>query len=195
MVLQAPTPREAGNPVLTDFARDHAFTITWFGLMAFVWFGWGQEDPPARWRGWLGAGSLLGLVFAGSFGVSVARLWKDGTALDGAYWSFGVVVLLEVLAAGVGCLLLWKRRQARWMAWWVALIVALHLIPLAFYFDDWAHAVLGVIQAAGLLLLVPRFRRNSKPTSRLVGPLMGTSFLVFSAVSASLFVVQRGLPW
>ena len=43
MVLQAPTPREAGNPVLTDFARDHAFTIAWFGLMTFVWFDWGQE--------------------------------------------------------------------------------------------------------------------------------------------------------
>ena len=81
------------------------------------------------------------------------------------------------------------------MAWWVALIVALHLIPLALYFDDWALAVLGVVQLAGLLLLVPRFRKNSEPTSRLVGPLMGTSFLVFSAVSASLFVAQRGLPW
>lgn len=181
--------------MLTDFARDHAFTIAWFGLMAFVWFGWGQEDPPARWRGWLGAGSLLGLIFVGSFGVSVARLWNDGTALDGAYWSFGVVVLLEVLVAGAGCLLLRKRRQARWMAWWVALIVALHLIPLAFYFDDWAHAVLGVIQLAVLLLLVPRLRKTPEKTSRWVGPLMGASFLVSSAISAVLFIAQNGSPW
>ncbi|ROZ63588.1 hypothetical protein EDL96_06615 [Kocuria soli] len=25
--------------MLTEFARDHAFTIAWFGLMSFVWFG------------------------------------------------------------------------------------------------------------------------------------------------------------
>lgn len=37
--------RAARLAVLTDFARDHAFTIVWFGLMTFVWCGWGQGDP------------------------------------------------------------------------------------------------------------------------------------------------------
>lgn len=181
--------------MLTDFARDHAFTIAWFGLMAFVWFGWGQENPPARWRVWLGAGSAMGLVFAGGFGLSVARLWNEGTALDGAYWSFGVVVLLEVIAAGLGCLILGMKQQGRWMAWWVALIVALHLIPLAIFFGDWSLAVLGVVQSAGLIFLMPRFRADTEVTSRLVGPLMGTSFLVFSALSAVVFLADKGSPW
>ncbi len=29
--------------MLTEFARDHAFAIAWFGLMALVWFGWGRR--------------------------------------------------------------------------------------------------------------------------------------------------------
>lgn len=43
--------------MLTDFVRDHAFTIAWFGLMTMVWLGWAQEDPPERLRLPLGVGS------------------------------------------------------------------------------------------------------------------------------------------
>lgn len=181
--------------MLTDFARDHAFTIAWFGLMTMVWMGWGQEDPPRRWRWWLGGGSVLGVVLLGLFGYGVVLRWGDGTALDGRYPWFGVLVVLQVLVAGIGCLLLWRKRQSRWMAWWVALIVALHFIPLACLLDDWSLTALGLVQVGCLIVLVRRLKAIGGPTSRLVGPVMGVTLLVFAMVSIVVFTVTVGTPW
>lgn len=181
--------------MLTEFARDHAFTIAWFGLMAMVWFGWGQEDPPQRWRSRLGAGSVLGVVLLVLFTYGVILRWDDGTALEGRYPWFGVLVLLEVLVAGIGCLLLWRKQESRWMAWWVALIVALHFIPLAFLLNDWSLTVLGLVQVGGLIVLVPRLKAIDGPSSRLVGPVMGLTLLVFAMVSVMVFAVTVGTPW
>lgn len=180
--------------MFTDFVRDHAFTIAWFGLMAFVWFGWGQEDPRPALRPWLGAGSVMGLLLAGFFGYGVFARWGEGSALEGRYPWFGLVVGLEVLLAGVGCLFLHRRGKGRWMAWWVALVVALHFVPLAFFLDDLSLAGLGIIEAAGLAALVPRVG-GEVVSSRLAGPWMGITLLVFAGVSALLFVVRTGTPW
>lgn len=181
--------------MLTEFARDHAFTIAWFGLMTMAWLGWGQEDPPQRWRWRLGVGSILGVVLAGSFGYGVFVRWGEESALDGQYEWFGVLVLLEVLLAGVGCLVLWRRQQSRWMAWWVALIVALHFIPLAFLLNDWSLTTLGAVQAGCLFMLLPRLRAAEGTTSRLVGPVMGVTLLVFAAASVVVFAITEGVPW
>ena len=181
--------------MLTEFARDHAFTIAWFGLMAFVWFGWGQEDPPAAWRWKLGVGSGLGAVLAGLFGFAVATRWDEGSAMEGQYALFGVLVVAEVLLAGLGCLLLWRRQRTRWMAWWVALIVAVHFIPLAFILRDWSLIALGLVQAVCLLALRPRLGRADGPSSRLVGPVMGVSLLLFGLASLVIFLVRVGSPW
>ena len=176
--------------MLTEFARDHAFTIAWFGLMAFVWFGWSQEDPPARWRWRLGAGSALGAVLAGIFGYAVATRWGEDSALEDRYGWFGVAVLAEVLLAGIGCLLPWRRGKGRWAAWWVALVVALHFVPLAGFLEDWSLAVLGAVQALCLIALLPRLRASDAASSRLVGPLMGASFLLFALASALLYLLR-----
>lgn len=181
--------------MLTEYARDHAFTIAWFGLMAFVWFGWGQEDPPTAWRKWLGAGAALGVLLAGIFGYGVFLRWDDGSALDGRYAWFGLLVGLELLLAAAGCVLLARRGQARWMAWWVALVVALHLVPLAFFLHEPSLAALGVLQSLGLLTVHRRLTGTGRATSRLVGPWMGVSFLAFAAVSAVWFVMRSGAPW
>lgn len=181
--------------MLTDFARDHAFTIAWFGVMAFVWFGWGQEDPPPRWRWRLGAGSAVGVVLAGVFGYALALRWDDPTALEGRYAWFGGLVLAEVLLAGIGCLVLARRRRSRWMSWWVAVVVASHFVPLALLLDDWSLIGLGAGQVVLLLALLPRLRRDSAPTSRLAGPVMGGSLLVFALVSVVVFLDRTGLPW
>ncbi|KAA9395485.1 hypothetical protein FCK90_00160 [Kocuria coralli] len=181
--------------MLTEFARDHVFTIAWFGLMAMVWFGWGQEDPPRQWRWRLGAGSVLGVVLAGAFGYALVTRWGEATALDGRYAWFGVLVLAEVVLAAAGCLVLRGRRQGRWMAWWVAVVVALHFVPLAVLLGDWSLTVLGLLQVIGLLALVPRLRSSDEPTSRWVGPGMGASFLAFAVVSLVIFVARTGSPW
>ena len=182
--------------MLTDFARDHAFTIAWFGLMTMVWCGWGQEDPPRRLRWVLGAGSVLGILVAGVFGYGVFVRWDQGTALEGRYEWFGVVVLLEVVLAAAGCLVLSRKRLSRWMAWWVALVVALHFLPLAFFFDDWSLLGLGAVQAVCLVAALPKLRADAgTPTSRLVGPVMGATLLLFAAASTVVFIATYGSPW
>lgn len=181
--------------MLTDFARDHAFTIAWFGLMAFVWFGWGQEGPRQEWRPWLGLGSALGVVIAGVFGYGVFLRWEGGSALEDVYAWFGVLTAAQVVAAGLGSWWLWRRQRARWIAWWVAVVVAVHFIPLAVFLGDWSLVGLVLVQAVGLVTLRGSGRLGSGPTSRLVGPLMGATLLAFALVSAVLFVLRVGLPW
>lgn len=181
--------------MLTDFVRDHAFTIAWFGLMTMVWLGWAQEDPPERLRLPLGVGSGLGLVLTGLCVYPVVTHWRTDSALTGQYAWFGVLVGLEVLAAAIGCVVLWRRGASRWMAWWVALVVAVHFLGLAVMLRDPAVAALGVLQAVALFVLVPRLRAGQATSSRLVGPVMGLSLLLFAAASAVVFVVRHGAPW
>jgi hypothetical protein len=174
--------------MLTEFLRDQCFTTAWFGLMAFVWFGWAQEDPPQHWRIRLGLGSALGIGFAVTFGVLTATNWDAPTALDGKYVWFGVLVAAEVVAAGIGCLVLAGRGAPRWMAWWVAVVVAVHFLPLALFLDDLGVAVVGVVQLVALGVLVPRLRGAETPSSRLAGPVMGTTLLLSAALGAVLTV-------
>lgn len=47
--------------MVTDSSGTRCSTA-WVGLLAMVWFGWAQEDPPKRWRVWLGVGSGLGII-------------------------------------------------------------------------------------------------------------------------------------
>jgi hypothetical protein len=169
-----------------SYLRDEYFTVAWFGLMAFVWFGWSQEDPPARWRLWLGLGSGVGIALAATFGVLTATNWSSPSALEGSYQWFGVLVGAEVVLAGAGCLVLFRRGSGRWMAWWVAAVVAAHFLPLALLLSAPAVAVVGVVQLVALGALVPRLRDAAFSSSRLAGPTMGLTLLLSAALSAAL---------
>ncbi|MBE1515174.1 hypothetical protein [Nesterenkonia halotolerans] len=181
--------------MLTEFVRDHAFTIAWFGLMAVAWFGWSQEDAPSHWRWKLGAGSVAGLALAGVFGYAMVTRWGQSSALEGRYEWFGLLVLVEVVAATIGSLYLQRSEKGRWAAWWVAMVVAAHFIPLAFLVADGSLIVLGVLQAGALLLLARPLKGKQWSTSRIVGPMMGLSMLLFAVVSAALFVTTEGGVW
>lgn len=117
------------------------------------------------------------------------------SALEGRYAWFGLLTALELVAAAVGCLVLWRRRRTRWMAWWVALVVALHFLPLAWLLSDWSLVGLGLVQTAALFALRPRLVANEHPTSRLVGPVMGLTLLAFGLVSAAVYLARQGLPF
>ncbi|GAA3720536.1 hypothetical protein GCM10022224_103290 [Nonomuraea antimicrobica] len=172
--------------MLTGFLRDQYFTTAWFGLMAFVWFGWAQESPPRRWRVWLGVGSVLGVGLAVAFGVLTAANWGEPSALEGKYAWFGVLVAVEVIAAGAGCLVLARRGASSWMAWWVALVVAAHFLPLALLLNDIGVAVVGVVQLVALGAVVRRLRGTPTPSSQLAGPIMGATLLLSAAISAAI---------
>ncbi len=169
-----------------EFARDALFTAAWFGLMTTVWLGWAQEDPPRPWRIWLGIGSGAGALVAVGFGVAVASHWDAPTALSDRYGWFGVLVAAQVVAAGLGSLLLARRGRARWMAWWVALVVAVHFVPLGWLLDFGLVGALGIMEATALLLLVPRLRASTRPTSAPVGAVMGCSLLLGSMISGAV---------
>lgn len=166
--------------------RDAAFTVAWFGLMTMVWLGWAQEDPPARQRMWLGIGSVLGILLAVGFGLVTAVHWDSPSALAGRYAWFGVLVGAEFLVGAVGCGLLALRRRSRWMAWWVAMVVAAHFLPLAWLLADPSIAVIGVVQLLALGLSVRRLRASDRTTSRTVGPVMGGTLLAYAILAGVL---------
>lgn len=181
--------------MLTDFLRDQAFAVAWLALMAAGWFGWAQEDPKPAWRGWLGAGSVIGFLIAIAFGILVWRNWSTPTELDGRYWVFGVIVLAEVLLIGGGCIVLARRRRTRWYGWWIGLCVALHFIPLAWVFEDWSYLLLTAVQVAGLLAMRPTLGRSDAATSRWACPWIGVTFLLYALISGVVFLARHGYPF
>lgn len=177
--------------MLTEFFRDQMFSVAWLGLMAFVWFGWGQEYQATRLRTvLLGIGSALGLGLAALFGYLVVVNWNEPSALDGQYEVFGFLVAAEFLLAGAGGGYLAYRKKSQWIAWWVALVVGAHFVPLAVLLQDGSLAVLGVLQVATLALVVPRIRGHGDTSSREAGPLMGLSLLLFASASAMPVLVR-----
>ncbi|MFC7625129.1 hypothetical protein [Microlunatus sp. GCM10028923] len=177
---------------MLEMLRDSAFTSAWFGLMAMVWFGWAQEAPPPRTKPLLIAGSVLGVLLAAGFGVYTGLHWGDPTALnETGRMRFGIVVGIEVAAAGIGCLVFARLGARRWMAWWVAVVVALHFLSLAWIFGGWGLVLLGLVQVAGLAWLAYRIKGQEHPTSRWVGPLMGVTILLFGLVNG-VVTLARG---
>lgn len=189
-----PDRRKRVPTVITEFAADQTFGIAWLGLMAIVWFGWGQEDPPDPWRWRLGVGSILGLAFAGVFGYSYFAVQEGATALDGRYHWFGVLVGVEFLVAIVGVLVLWRMGRKRWQCWWVGIVVAAHFAPMMFLLNDVGYLLLALVEVVGLLVMIRPLRDSETLTSRLVGPFMGGTLLLFAGISAITYFVTVGSP-
>lgn len=177
--------------MLSEF-RDLLYTVAWFGLMTSVWFGWAQESPAPRARVPLIVGSVIGVAIAIGFGILTGLNWDQATALEGRYGTFGVIVGAEVVLAGAGAAVLAAAGQPRWMAWWIAVVVAAHFVSLAWLLDGVSLAVLGALQLVALAIGAGLARDGEVPTSRWVGPLMGVSILTYAIVGA--VVALRHLP-
>ena len=180
--------------MITEFLRDQAFAIAWFGVMSFAWFGWAQEDPRPRLRAPLGIGSAVGLLIAVPFGLIVWRNWDTPTALEDQYWIFGLIVAVEAVLIGAGCIVLARRHQQRWFGWWIAFCVALHFVPLAWVFADWSFVGLALVQVLGLIVMLPTLQRAEYQTSRAACPWIGATFLLYALISGAIFLSEYGFP-
>lgn len=175
--------------------RDGLFVLAWFGLMAFVWLGWAQEAPPKGSRAWLGVGQGLGLAAAAGGAVLVAHVWDTPSVLEGRYHWFGLVVLVEVLAAVAAVLVLRGRGQQRWYAFGVAVVVAAHFVPLAWLLEDWSLAVLGVAQIVLLVVARRLVERRALAPSFVSGVAMGATLLLSALVTGALWLPEAVAGW
>src|SRR5690349_13210388 len=125
--------RDRERVATTPFPQDLAVCAAVFGVAAFVWFGWAQEAPPARWRPPLGLGSALGVLLAVVGGLLAWRVWGTGMAMahPQARLVFGIVGAVEVGASGLGSAALALTGRSRWIAPWIAGVVGAHFVPLA----------------------------------------------------------------
>jgi hypothetical protein len=171
------------------FVRDAAATAAVFGFFAASWFGWAQDDPPGPWRRPLIAGSILSLLTAVAGGLLTWRHWTDGTALDAdTSRAFGVVVGIELVAAGLGATLLARRRRSDLVPAWVAGVVGVHLVPLAWLLRYPLIGVVGVLVTLAAVVAVPLARSRSLAVSAVTGLATGTVLL-----AAALFATASVL--
>ncbi|MFE9918609.1 hypothetical protein ACFYPG_25970 [Micromonospora sp. NPDC005553] len=173
--------------MITELVRDAAATAFVFGFFASSWFGWAQEAPPRSWRPVLIAGSVLALLTATAGGLLAWRHWSDGTAFDDdTSRTFGIVVGIEfgVAAVGAGVLALLRRRELT--APWVALVVGLHLFPVAALMDYPLIHVVAALVTVVALAAVPMARARALAVSAVVG--LGTGVVLVVAAVSSLII-------
>jgi hypothetical protein len=167
------------------FVRDAAATAAVFGFFASAWFGWAQDAPPAGWRGWLGAGSALSLLTAAAGGVLTWRHWSGGTVFDAdTSRAFGVVVGVEFALAGIGAAVLAARRRGELIAAWVALVVGVHLFPVAALLGDPLVYVVATLVTLVALAAVPLARTRRLAISAVTG--LGAGIVLLTAAVISL---------
>lgn len=167
-----------------QFARDIAVMAVVLGVAAFAWFGWAQEDPPRRWRLPLGAGSGLGLLIAVIGGLLAWRLWGPDSVLADADTrrTFGIVCGIEFGLAGLGSAALAITKRSQWISCWIAFVVGVHFVPLAFIFNNPGLIGLAVVMVIAAGLGVMLHRRSTVTPSAVTGLVSGAGLLVLAAV-------------
>jgi hypothetical protein len=163
----------------TEFLRDTAATAAIFGFFGSVWFGWAQDDPPKSWRPWLLSGSLLSLLVMVAGGLLVWRHWNDGTVFSAdTSRTFGIVVGIEFAAAGLGAAVLGARGRKEIVPVWIALVVGLHLFPVAVIISSPLIHVIGALVTIAALAAIPVARSRSLPVGTTNGLGVGSVLLI-----------------
>ncbi|MEH0973373.1 hypothetical protein V6U77_19825 [Micromonospora sp. CPCC 205546] len=176
--------------MIAEHVRDASATAVVFGLFASSWFGWAQEAPPRRWPPFLGVGSALSLLTAVAGGILTWRRWSDPTAFDAeTSRAFGVVVGIEFGAAALGAGLLALRRRRDLIPVWVALVVGVHLFPVAALIDYPLIHVVAALVTAVALAAVPVARARAVAVSAVVGLATGVVLLVAALSSLVIALV------
>ncbi|MEU9506389.1 hypothetical protein AB0D32_08915 [Micromonospora sp. NPDC048170] len=177
--------------MIAEHIRDASATAVVFGFFASSWFGWAQDAPPRRWRPLLGVGSVLSLLTAVAGGILTWRRWAEPTAFDAdTSRTFGVVVGIEFGAAALGAGLLALRRRQDLIPVWVALVVGVHLFPVAALIDyPLIHLVAALVTVVALVA-VPVARAREVAVSAVVG--LGTGVVLLVAAVSSLVIALVG---
>ncbi|WP_320065126.1 hypothetical protein [Micromonospora sp. RTGN7] len=177
--------------MLAEHVRDASATAVIFGFFASSWFGWAQEAPPRSWRPVLVVGSVLSLLTAVAAGVLTWRRWSDPTAFDAdTSRTFGLIVGIEFAVAALGAGLLALRRRRELIPVWVALVVGVHLFPVAALLDYPLIHVVAALVTAVALAAVPVARARAVPVSAAVG--IGAGGVLLAAAVASLVIALVG---
>ncbi|GAA0952127.1 hypothetical protein [Virgisporangium aurantiacum] len=179
--------------MITDYVRDTAATAAIFGFFAAAWFGWAQDDPPAGWGPLLLTGSIGSMVIAAVGGLLTWRLWSETTAFDeDTSRAFGIVVGIEFGLAALGAVLLAVLKRSELIPPWVALIVGLHLFPVAVLLEyPLVHVVAAAVTVIAIAA-VPVAGRWSIPVSAATGAPAGTVLLAAALVSLVAAVARAG---
>lgn len=176
--------------MIAEHVRDLAATAVIFGFFASSWFGWAQEAPPLRWRGFLATGSVTSLLTAIAGGLLTWRHWHDGTAFDeDTSRAFGVVVAIEFGSAALGAVLLALRGRRDQISMWVAFVVGVHLFPVATLIGyPTIHVVAALITVVSVVA-IPVARARKLSVSAAVGVPTGLILLVAALFSVSAAAV------
>jgi hypothetical protein len=169
--------------MMTESVRDVAATAAIFGFFASGWFGWAQERPPATWRPWLLAGSVVSLLTMLAGGVLTWLRWDAATAFDeDTSKMFGIVVGIEVVLAGAGAVVLSVRGRRDLVPAWIALVVGLHLFPVAALLAFPLIHLIGALVTIAALVAAPVARSRSLPVSAVNGLGAGGALLTGALV-------------
>lgn len=173
-----------------EFLRDLAVMTLVFGVAAFIWFGWGQEDPPKRWRILLIIGSVLSLAMTVIGGLLTWQLWGSGSVFEeqAARRAFGIVCGIEFGLCGLGAAVLAISKRPHLIAPWILFVVGVHFIPLALIFQDPGLHILAALMIIGSVLAVVLHRRRQITPSAITALAGGGSLLIFAARAAVLAV-------
>jgi len=95
-------------------------------------------------------------------------------------------VAFECTAAGIGAALL-SRKRPQYVSAWIAFVVGVHFLPLAWIFQDDGLYLLTVLAAAAPFVAVLRANKTRIAVSALTGALMGTILLLFALRGLYLF--------
>jgi hypothetical protein len=173
-----------------DHVRDAAGTVAVCAFFASAWFGWAQDSPPRAWRLPLTLASVGSVLLAVLGGVLTWQRWSDGTALDrDTSQAFGIVVGIEVAAAGIGAAVLGWNRKSELTPAWIALVIGLHFVPLASLLDYSLLYVVAVGVVAVAVAAVPVARSRALALSAITG--VGTGSVLLAAALISLVTVVR----
>ena len=145
-----------------DHPRDLVMIGAVFGVAAFAWAGWAQEQPPHQvlWRILLGVLSAAGLVLVALSVPAAIAHWDAATAIDPRTTGFTVYTIVfwaEVAVAVVLSIVAVKVGRADLIAPLILGVVGIHFFALAAVFHQpLLHLVAAVLTViAGVAALIP----------------------------------------